>query len=109
MLFDAPALTGAWFYSEGPPSWRVALLGTIVVGVAAAAVSRPWMGAVVALGVLVASRVVSGRILLTAGAPLVLVASKVLSAPELGWLAILLLAGDLVAGWLRRPGDMTRY
>lgn len=109
VIFDAPALTGAWFYSEGPPSWRVALLGTIGVGVAAAAVSRPWIGAVVALGVLVASRVVSGRILLTAGAPLVLVASKVLSAPELGWLAILLLAGDLVAGWLRRPGDMTRY
>jgi len=108
VLADAPTLTGAWFYAEGPPNLRIAVLGAVGMGVGAALVSRPWIGAVVAIAVIAASRIATGRLLLTAGAPLVLVVSKAASVPELGWLAVLLLAGDLVAGWLRRPGNELR-
>jgi hypothetical protein len=52
------------------------------------------------VAVVIASRVSRGRILLSAGAPLAVVLGRALDVPELGWLAIALLAADVVAAWV---------
>jgi hypothetical protein len=38
-------------------------------------------------------------VLLAAGAPIALALGALIDKPELGWVAIGLLVGDLVAGW----------
>ena len=84
-----------------PPSTRALAALAIGTAVGAALVSRWWIGLIVGVATLVASRVAGGRILLTAGAPLALALGKLLDTPELGWLAIGLLGADVVAEWLR--------
>jgi arabinofuranan 3-O-arabinosyltransferase len=97
---DAPELASPLAYDAPRVPWRVALSAAVVAGVGAWMVSRAWIGAVIAVGTLVASRVPRGRIVLAAGAPAALVLARATSTPELGWLAVLLLAADLFAGWL---------
>ena len=67
-------------------------------GIGAWFVSRPWIGLVVAVATLAASRVRNARVLLAGGAPVALLLAKAVDAPELGWLAVTLLAADLLLG-----------
>ncbi len=94
-------------YPGTPPPPVVSLLTALGVGVVAGLVSRPIIGVGVGAASLVASRIPSGRVLLTIGAPVALLAAKAVDVPELGWVAILLLGADLVVGhaWAARaPG-----
>ena len=100
-LADPPAFLSP-FRSTGTSLPTRALLATAIgAGAVAAAVSRWWIGLVVGVAVLVASRVASGRIVFCAGAPIALAVSKLASVPELGWLAVVLLGADVVVLWLR--------
>jgi hypothetical protein len=63
--------------------------------------SRPWIGIVVGVAALVAATVARGRILLTAGAPLALAFARITRFDDLAWLAVALLAADVVTWWLR--------
>jgi hypothetical protein len=65
-------------------------------------VSRWWIGVLVGVGTAVALRVTAGRVVLALGAPAALALTKIVGEPELGWLAVALLAADLVCVWLRR-------
>ncbi len=76
----------------------MSLLAALGVGVVAGLVSRPVIGVGVGVATLLASRISSGRALLTIGAPVALLAAKAIDVPELGWVAILLLGADLVVG-----------
>jgi hypothetical protein len=101
-------LSSPFGYAGATPSLIQAVLTGLGVGVVAAVVSRPVIGLGVALATIVASRVPRGRVLLTVGAPFVLVAAKAFDAPELGWAAILLLGADLVVGhaWWTTAGRL---
>lgn len=101
VLADAPVLVSPLRYSGPLPSTKVALATAIATAVAAAVMSRWWIGLLVGVATLVAARVATGRVLLTAGAPLALALSKVVGVPELGWLAVALLLADLVSAWIR--------
>jgi hypothetical protein len=74
------------------------LAGTI--GVASFVFSRPWIGVVAAAATVVGSRVPRARFLLTLGAPIALIESRLAHQPELAWLALALVAADLASGWL---------
>jgi arabinofuranan 3-O-arabinosyltransferase len=80
------------------PSWAVSAGAAVGVGVGAMLVSRPWIGGVVGVATLVATRVPGARLLLAGGAPAALLLAKAADAPELGWLAVTLLAADLISG-----------
>ena len=92
----APELGTPFGYDADAVPWRAAVVTAAAAGVGAWLVSRPWIGLVVAAGTLLAARVRGARILLAAGAPLALVLGRAADAPELGWLAVLLLAADLL-------------
>lgn len=92
---DAPVPTSP-FELLGPSPPVRALVATVIgLGVVSALVSRPWIGLVVGVATLAAARVARGRVLLTAGAPIALAAAKLFGAPELGWVAVLLLLADI--------------
>jgi hypothetical protein len=97
-LLDAPTSTSVSSYGV-TSSLGTAAAAAVVAGVAAARVSRWWVGALVALFTFAAARLTRGRILLAAGAPVALALGALLEKPTLGWVAIGLLLGDLVAGW----------
>ena len=82
---------------------RATVVTAAIAGLASALVSRWWIGVVVAVGTVVAARVRGARVLLTAGAPLALVVAKATDLPELGWLAVLLFAADLLIGCVSHP------
>jgi hypothetical protein len=76
----------------------------LVAGVAAALVSRWWIGVLVAVATALASVTTRGRLLLAGGAPVALAAGALFAVPELGWLAVALLAADVLVEWWRtRP------
>ncbi len=107
VVVEDPELSSPLGY-EGVPGvppldWRAAGVSAAVAGLASALVSRWWIGALVAVATVVAARVRGARLLLTAGAPLALVIAKAADAPELGWLAVLLFAADLLIGCVRHP------
>jgi membrane protein implicated in regulation of membrane protease activity len=79
----------------------------VAVGIGVALVSQWWIGLVVAAAMFVVPYVTGGRLLLTAGAPLALAIGALFDIPELGWLALGLLAADLVVGWWRGRGNTT--
>jgi hypothetical protein len=83
-------------YDAGVVPWRAALVAAVVAGVGAWLASRPWIGLVVAAGTLAASRIRGARILLSGGAPAALLLAEATDTPELAWLAVLLLAADLL-------------
>ncbi len=105
-LAAAPKVTSPMSFVGRTPSTRVLSILAIGSGLVAAFVSRWWVGAVVAVAVVIASRVSHGRILLSAGAPLAVVLGRALDVPELGWLAVALLATDVFVGWVwHRRGE----
>ncbi len=81
------------------PTFGAAAGAAVAAGIASALVSRWWIGVVVAVATFASSRLTRGRLLLAAGAPVALALGALIDVPELGWVAIGLLLGDLVAGW----------
>jgi hypothetical protein len=73
----------------------------IAAAVGNALFSRPWIGLVVGLATVAASRLDGGRMLLTAGAPVALALARITRFDDLAWLAIGLLALDVALWWLR--------
>jgi hypothetical protein len=70
--------------------------------------SRAWIGLVVGVLAALATRRPRWGIVLAAGAPAALAVGALLDRPELGWLAIALLAGDLLVGaWSGRSSAET--
>jgi hypothetical protein len=104
-LADAPVWSSPSAFAGTDPGLRASVVAAVVAGVAAALISRWWIGALVAVASFVASRVTRGRLLLAAGAPVALALGALVDIPELGWLALALLLADLVTGWWwgRRP------
>lgn len=102
MLAATPALASPLRYPDPVPSAWATVVAALAVGLGAAAVSRWWAGLVTGAMAILAMRATLGRIVLVVGAPLALAVSKLAGAPEIGWLAVTLLAADLVCGWVRR-------
>ena len=110
VVADDPELVSPMAYDGVALSWRATLATAAIAGVASALASRWWIGVLVAAGTVVAARVRGARLLLTAGAPLALVLAKAADTPDLGWLAALLFAADLLigcVGHLRENGRAT--
>jgi len=101
---DAAALDSPLTFGAPAPSTRVAVGAALLIGLGVGLVSRPWIGVLVGAGALLAMRVRGGRILLLAGAPAAFVLSKVAGAPELGWVAVLLLGAELVCAYVITRG-----
>ena len=93
---EVPRLTSPFALLSPTPSVGALVVTSVALGSVSALVSRPWIGLVVGTATLVAARVARGRVVLSAGAPVALAVAKLVGAPELGWLAVLLLLGDLV-------------
>ena len=104
-LAATPELVSPFVYGATGLATRTSVLAAVGAGVAAAFVSRPWIGLVVAVATFVAARTTRTRVVLTAGAPLTLALAKVADTPELGWLAVTLFAADLLLShlWRNRP------
>jgi hypothetical protein len=100
-LADPPRLASPFDALGSAPSTRALVALAIGAGIGTALFSRPWIGLVVGVAVVVASRVAGGRIVLTAGAPVALALARMTTFDDLGWLAIALLAADLVTEWVR--------
>ena len=100
-LADRPELTSPLGYAPPTVPTGIALGVGAVVGVAEGIVSRPWIGVVVGVLTVLAARTSWARVALTAGSPLALVVAKLAGLPELGWLAVTLLAADLACSYLR--------
>jgi arabinofuranan 3-O-arabinosyltransferase len=98
-LFDAPTWTSPTTFGAAAATLAAAAGAAVVAGVASALVSRWWIGVIVAVATFASSRLTRGRLLLAAGAPVALALGALIDVPELGWVAIGLLLGDLVAGW----------
>jgi hypothetical protein len=107
VVADDPELASPLAYggagSHAALDVRAIVITAVIGGVAAALVSRWWIGVLVAVGMVVAARVRGARLLLTAGAPLALVIAKATDLPDLGWLAVLLFAADLFIGCVSHP------
>ncbi|HEU5302573.1 MAG TPA: alpha-(1-_3)-arabinofuranosyltransferase family protein [Acidimicrobiia bacterium] len=91
---DAPSLASPLRYLGREPSTRALLIVAVGAAIGAAVVSRWWIGVAVGVATVIAAKVQSGRIVLSAGAPLALALAKAAGVPELGWVAVLLLAVD---------------
>ncbi|MEX0665436.1 MAG: alpha-(1-_3)-arabinofuranosyltransferase family protein [Acidimicrobiia bacterium] len=102
---DTATLTSPFTFGASSLSPRTAVGAAVLTGAAAAVVSRPWIGLLVGAGTLLAMRVRGGRVLLVAGAPAALLLSKAASAPELGWVAVLLLGADVVCSYALTRGE----
>jgi hypothetical protein len=100
-LADQPAWWSPFEYPGTTPSTRALVALAVGAAIGTAVFSRPWIGIVVGVAALVAATVARGRILLTAGAPLALAFARITRFDDLAWLAVGLLAADLVTWWLR--------
>jgi arabinofuranan 3-O-arabinosyltransferase len=98
-LFDEPTGTSPAAFAGQAPTLGPLLGAAITAAFATALVSRWWIGLLVGAAVLVASRLARGRLLLAGGAPVALALGALFDVPELGWVAVGLFLGDLVAGW----------
>jgi hypothetical protein len=111
-LADSPTARSLRFTSERATSIAVAVAAGVMAGVVVALFSRLWIGLVVGGLAALATRRPRWGLVLAIGAPLALAIGALLDRPELGWLAIALLAGDLVVGaWrgrseARTPSDL---
>ncbi len=95
-LADSPTLGSPWRYGFAAPPMPATIAVALLAGAGAVVVSRWWIGLLTALATVGALQIPRGRIVLTAGIPIALAASKVFSAPELGWLAVVFLGADLL-------------
>ncbi len=100
-LASQPAWWSPFEYSGTTPSTAALVVLALGAAIGTALFSRPWIGIVVGVAALLAASVSRGRILLTAGAPLALVFARITRFDDLAWLAVALLATDLVTWWLR--------
>jgi arabinofuranan 3-O-arabinosyltransferase len=97
-----PVWRGAW---EAPVRWQVVAVAVAVVATGSVLVA-PLSVALLAAGLtLVAGLVPRGRLLLVVAAPAALIVSRVDLRPSLAWLAVALLAADLL---LSRTDRATR-
>jgi arabinofuranan 3-O-arabinosyltransferase len=102
-LFDEPVATSPLRYDGVAPPLGAMLGAVAITAIATVLMSRWWIGLFVGLAVLVAPRLTRGRLLFAAGAPVALALGALFDVPELGWVALGLLVGDLVTDWwLRR-------
>jgi hypothetical protein len=99
VLLDKPRWSSPTSFACASPSLSVAAAAAVGAGIATALFSRWWIGLLVAIATIAASRLTRGRLLLAAGAPLALALGALVDIPELGWIALGLLLADLVAGW----------
>ena len=101
-IADVPALTSPVSYTDPPlSSWSTIAIAAIGTAVVTAAASRWWCGLAAGIGVLLGARIRWLRYGLAIGSPMVLVFSRVAEERELAWLALALLAADLVILVLR--------
>jgi hypothetical protein len=100
-LGSAPVEQPVARYAGAVPSTGAAVVLALSAGVVAALVSRWWIGLLVAAATAVAAATSRGRILLAGGAPVALGAGALFAVPELGWLAVALLAADAAVEWWR--------
>jgi arabinofuranan 3-O-arabinosyltransferase len=98
---EAPVLDLSFAYAGGTPLIVLGLLAGVGVGAVTAAFSRPWIGVVAALATMLVILVPRTRVLVAAGIPFALVASRVTHKPEVAWITIALLVVDLTARWVR--------
>jgi arabinofuranan 3-O-arabinosyltransferase len=103
-LEDPSSFASPLAYNRPAGSIVAAVTVGLSVGVASALASRFWIGALVGVAAFVATRFDGARLPLVAGAPLALALGRILDAPELGWVVVLLLGADLVVGWVRAHG-----
>ena len=106
-LDDAPVGVVPW---RGGAAGSLSHAGAVALaaGLAAWAVSRPWIGGAVVAGVFATLRYPRARLVLTLGGAVALVAAKALSAPELAWVTVTFLGADLVCGWAVERGAISR-
>jgi hypothetical protein len=90
------------------PSIPTTAWAAAVAGLAAAAVSVPWIGVVTAAALALVARVPATRWLVTLSAPALLVAARLVEEPRLAWLALALLAVD-IAVWLLRSRRQAQH
>jgi arabinofuranan 3-O-arabinosyltransferase len=94
-------------YRTAAASTGAVVVLSVGAGVAAALVSRWWIGVVVAVATAIAGATSRGRLVLSAGAPLALALGALVDVPELGWLAVSLLVADVLVEWWRdRAADV---
>jgi hypothetical protein len=100
-LADRPVAVSPFSYAGAiAPAWSSTLVLAGTIGLASFVFSRPWIGVVAAAATVAGSRVARARFLLTLGAPIALIESRLAHQPELAWLALALVAADLASGWL---------
>ncbi len=106
-LFDVPTEASPFAFDGATPAISARFGAAATAAIVTALVSRWWIGLLVGAAILLTARVTRGRLLLAGGAPVALALGALFGVPELGWVAIGLLIGDLVAGWWwqRRPDD----
>ena len=107
-LFDSPTSTSPTTFMGTAPSASTTLGAAVAAGVVAAFVSRWWIGLIVGAATALSPLLSRGRLLLAVGAPVALALGAVFDRPELGWVAIGLLIGDLVASWWWKPPEPAR-
>jgi hypothetical protein len=96
-LLDPPLPAQPFADTNWPPaSWPIAVAAATGVALITFAFSRPWIGIVGGLAVLVAARAPRLRVAVDVAIPLLLAASRLFESPELAWLAVALLVTDLV-------------
>jgi arabinofuranan 3-O-arabinosyltransferase len=104
-LADAPTRRALRSASERATSLAIAIAAGVSAGVVVALFSRAWIGLAVGLLTALATRRPRCVTVLAVGAPTALAIGALLDRPELGWLAVALLTGDLIgAAWRGRSG-----
>jgi hypothetical protein len=98
-LVDTPQFASPASFAGAAPN-AVAILGAaLTAAVVTAFVSRWWIGLIVGVATALSPVIARGRLVLAAGAPVALALGALLDRPQLSWVALGLLIGDLVAGW----------
>ncbi len=90
------------------PSIGMTAVAAAAAGLAAAAVSVPWIGVVTGAALALVARAPAARWLVTLSVPALLVASRLAAQPRLAWLALALLAVD-IAVWLLRSRRQAQH
>jgi hypothetical protein len=101
VLPDAPNAWSPSKYPGGLLTMRALVVLAIAAAVGTALFSRPWIGFVVGVAAVAAARTDGGRIVLTTGAPVALALARITRFDDLAWLAIGLLALDVLLWWAR--------
>jgi hypothetical protein len=101
LLSDEPSQWSLFAFPGAPLSRNQEIGFAVAAAIVTALFSRPWIGIAVGVAVFAAARFSRGRIVLTAGAPVALALARMTRFDDLAWLALALLAVDVVTWWLR--------